>query len=141
MAEDQVGQPEEKDGGGPEKTSKEETGAPTEESPVQLTERAAEAVETVRFSEGFDEDTPLRVGIQGGGCAGFQYLLSFDNKEKKAFDREFYSQGVRILVDEMSLLYLQGVSIDYVETLQATGFKFENPHTTHTCGCGNSFSA
>jgi len=81
----------------------------------------------------------IRVGVQGGGCAGFQYSMDFE-KEPRADDLVVEQEGVRLYIDPMSSMYLQGVTIDYVVGLQGAGFKFENPNARSTCGCGSSFS-
>ena len=104
---------------------------------VILTELAAEKVLEFRKAQNVEEDKGLRVRVVGGGCSGFSYDLYFDDKSD--MDREFTVHGVRILVDQMSLMYLVGTEIDYVEGLGGTGFKFENPNVTSTCGCGSSF--
>src|SRR6266540_2155016 len=81
----------------------------------------------------------IRVGVMGGGCAGFQYSMDFE-KEAKDGDVTFDLEGVKVFVDPMSSMYLQGVTIDYVVGLQGAGFKFNNPNARTTCGCGSSFS-
>lgn len=104
-----------------------------------LTSLAAEKVQEIR--EGDDEITDemvIRVRVAGGGCAGFSYDLYFD--EQSATDLAFDNNGVRLVIDEMSLMYLVGTEIDYVEGLQGAGFKFNNPNITSTCGCGSSFA-
>ncbi len=81
----------------------------------------------------------LRVAVVGGGCSGFQYHMAFENQTKETDDvLEF--DGLKVLVDQMSSMYLDGVEIDYVETLEGAGFKFNNPNVKSTCGCGSSFS-
>ena len=80
----------------------------------------------------------LRLKVEGGGCAGFQYGLSFD--EKQEGDAVTSQDGLEVVVDPMSATYLQGVHIDYVESLEGAGFKIENPNATSGCGCGKSFS-
>mgnify|MGYP003574812572 FL=1 len=107
------------------------------EAIVILTELAAEKVLEARKSEGIDEDLGLRVRVVGGGCSGFSYDLYFDKKSD--MDKEFTIHGVRVVVDQMSLMYLVGTEIDYVEGLGGAGFKFNNPNVTSTCGCGSSF--
>ena len=83
--------------------------------------------------------TALRVAVVGGGCSGFQYHMAFENQTKETDDvLEF--DGLKVLVDQMSSMYLDGVEIDYVETLEGAGFKFNNPNVKSTCGCGSSFS-
>lgn len=82
----------------------------------------------------------LRLGVIGGGCSGFSYSMKFEN-EKGPMDKEYEFDGLRILVDGTSAMYLKGCEIDYLETLDASGFKFNNPNVKSTCGCGSSFSA
>jgi iron-sulfur cluster insertion protein len=105
---------------------------------LRLTPLAATKVKEIRDSEGIESHFGLRLRVTGGGCAGFQHELYFD--EPAEVDREFESNGVKCLVDEMSLMYLAGTEIDYVEGLQGQGFKFHNPNVKSTCGCGSSFS-
>jgi iron-sulfur cluster assembly accessory protein len=108
------------------------------ESMVVLTPIAATKVNEIRETEAIEANMALRLRVVGGGCAGFSYDLYFD--EPAEVDRQFEMQGVKVLVDEMSLMYLVGVEIDYVEGLQGAGFKFNNPNVKSTCGCGSSFS-
>jgi iron-sulfur cluster insertion protein len=105
---------------------------------VSLTAVAADKVKEIRTAEKIEDGFSLRMRVIGGGCSGFAYDLYFDQKAEG--DREFNSNGVQLLVDQMSLMYLMGVSIDYVEGLQGAGFKFNNPNVKSTCGCGSSFS-
>ncbi|HRC57299.1 MAG: iron-sulfur cluster insertion protein ErpA [Myxococcales bacterium] len=105
---------------------------------VSFTEIAAAKVNEIRKSEGIEDNMALRLRVVGGGCAGFQYDLYFD--EPAEVDRQVDMSGVRVVVDEMSLMYLVGTQIDYVEGLQGAGFKFNNPNVKSTCGCGSSFS-
>jgi iron-sulfur cluster assembly protein len=83
--------------------------------------------------------TALRVAVVGGGCSGFQYHMAFENQTNET-DLEFDFSGLKVLVDQMSSMYLEGIEIDYVETLEGAGFKFNNPNVKSTCGCGSSFS-
>src|SRR5678815_111588 len=108
------------------------------ESMVMITPTAAAKVNEIRDAEGIEATMALRLRVVGGGCAGFSYDLYFD--EPAEVDREVEIQGVKVVVDEMSLMYLVGTEIDYVEGLQGAGFKFNNPNTKTTCGCGSSFS-
>jgi len=108
------------------------------ESMVQLTSVAAAKVNEIRDAEATEPNMALRLRGVGGGCAGFSYDLYFD--EGTEVDRAFELQGVKVVVDEMSLMYLVGTEIDYVEGLQGAGFKFNNPNVKSTCGCGSSFS-
>lgn len=83
-------------------------------------------------------DAGLRVGVKGGGCSGLSYFLEFSEKKEK--DNEFVYEGVKVFVDPKSDLYLNGTTLDYVDTLQEKGFRFVNPNASKTCGCGESFS-
>jgi iron-sulfur cluster insertion protein len=105
---------------------------------LSLTPVAAEKVAEIRKSEDIEPHYALRVKVMGGGCAGFQYDLFFD--EQAEGDTLVESHGVTLVCDQMSFMYLMGTQIDYVEGLQGAGFKFENPNTTGSCGCGSSFS-
>ena len=105
---------------------------------LTLTTVAAEKVVEIRDAEAIEEHYALRVKVMGGGCAGFQYDLFFD--EQADGDQIFESNGVVLVSDQMSFMYLMGTTIDYVEGLSGAGFKFENPNTTGSCGCGSSFS-
>jgi iron-sulfur cluster insertion protein len=108
------------------------------ESMVHITPVAAAKVNEIRDAEAIEDNMALRLRVVGGGCAGFSYDLYFD--EPAEVDRQFAVQGVKVVVDEMSLMYLVGTEIDYVEGLQGAGFKFNNPNVKSTCGCGSSFS-
>ena len=81
----------------------------------------------------------LRVAVVGGGCSGFQYHMAFENQTNET-DDVYDFDGLKVLVDQMSSMYLDGVEIDYIETLEGAGFKFNNPNVKSTCGCGSSFS-
>jgi iron-sulfur cluster assembly accessory protein len=108
------------------------------ESMVMITPVAAAKVNEIRQAEAIEPHMALRLRVVGGGCAGFSYDLYFD--EATEVDRICEIAGVKVVVDEMSLMYLVGTEIDYVEGLQGAGFKFNNPNTTGSCGCGSSFS-
>jgi len=82
----------------------------------------------------------LRVGVRGGGCSGFSYAMMFDSGEKDENDNEFEIDGLKVRVDNMSAMYLEGCEVDYVEQLDGSGFKFNNPNVRNTCGCGQSFN-
>jgi iron-sulfur cluster insertion protein len=105
---------------------------------LSLTPRAADKVKEIRDSEGLAEQG-LRVRVIGGGCAGFSYDLFFED-ETTEMDQTFTSHGIPIYVDMMSVQYVEGTEIDYVEGLQGAGFKFVNPQAKQTCGCGSSFA-
>lgn len=106
---------------------------------LNLTEKAAEKVKEIRTAEGIEEAMGLRVRVVGGGCSGFSYDLYFDSAQEA--DQTFDVNGIKIVVDQMSVMYLMGVEVDYVEGLHGAGFKFNNPNVKSTCGCGSSFSA
>lgn len=106
---------------------------------LQLTPKAADKVKEIREAEGLGEQG-LRVRVIGGGCSGFTYDLFFED-ETTDLDSTFETDGIRLFVDMMSLQYLDGTTIDYVEGLHGAGFKFVNPTAKSTCGCGSSFSA
>ncbi len=107
-------------------------------NPIVLTAKAVEMVKDAIVREGL-EGHGIRVGVVGGGCSGFQYSMDFE-KEPRADDFTLEQDGVKLYVDPMSHMYLQGVTIDYVVGLQGAGFKFENPNAKSTCGCGSSFT-
>ena len=106
---------------------------------IQLTERAVGKVKELLSTEN-KHGYGLRVAIQGGGCSGFQYGLTFENAEKPN-DNVLEFDGLRVYVDAMSGMYLDGVKIDYIESLEGSGFKIDNPNSSGTCGCGHSFQA
>ncbi len=107
-------------------------------TPVTLTSRAADKVREIRTEEKIQDGYALRLKVLGGGCSGFAYDLYFDQAQD--IDHAFESNGVKMLCDQMSLMYLMGTEVDYVESLQGSGFKFNNPNEKSTCGCGSSFS-
>jgi iron-sulfur cluster assembly accessory protein len=105
---------------------------------IQLTETAATKVKEIMTQQD-PAPTALRVAVVGGGCSGFSYHMAFDNQENPS-DNIYDFAGVKVLVDQMSEMYLDGVQIDYIESLEGAGFKFNNPNVKSTCGCGSSFS-
>jgi iron-sulfur cluster assembly accessory protein len=106
---------------------------------VQLTETAI-----VKVKEILDTQEPkpngLRISVVGGGCSGFSYSMAFENAPGM-LDKTYKFDGLNVFVDQASMLYLDGAEVDYVETLEGSGFKFNNPNVKSTCGCGSSFSA
>jgi iron-sulfur cluster assembly protein len=105
---------------------------------ITLTDKGAEKVrDFLEAQSAVAETAGLRVGVRGGGCSGFQYALAFD--EQRAGDSVFEDKGIRLLVDNQSLPYVQGSTIDFVDGLQGAGFKVENPNVIAACGCGSSF--
>jgi iron-sulfur cluster assembly protein len=105
---------------------------------VTLTEGAAAKISRLMAEEPAGEAEVLRVAIQGGGCSGFEYALGFDRGAQTG-DHELEFHGVRVVVDPFSAPYLQGSTIDFLEGLQESGFKIDNPNVVSACGCGSSF--
>ena len=110
----------------------------TKKAPISLT---ATAIAKVKEIMGQQNPVPagLRVGVVGGGCSGFSYSMSFENASG-LMDKVFDMEGLKVYVDATSVMYLNGCIVDYIETLEGAGFKFENPNVKSTCGCGSSFS-
>lgn len=104
---------------------------------ISVTDRAADKIREILDEEQKD-GFGLRVGVKGGGCSGLSYSLSIDEKETDG-DQIFEDKGVKLFVDPKSLLYLAGTHLDYTDGLNGSGFKFENPNATRSCGCGSSF--
>jgi iron-sulfur cluster assembly accessory protein len=105
---------------------------------LTLTARAADKVKALMAQEPAGEAEVLRVAIRGGGCGGFEYALGFDRGATEG-DTEAEFHGVRVVVDPASVPYLEGATVDFVESLQESGFKIENPNASSSCGCGHSF--
>jgi iron-sulfur cluster assembly protein len=105
---------------------------------VNLTPVAASKVKEI-MSQQNPAPNALRVAVVGGGCSGFSYHMAFEN-QVNGTDNVYEFNGLKVLVDQMSEMYLEGVEIDYIETLEGAGFKFNNPNVKSTCGCGSSFS-
>ena len=105
---------------------------------VSLTEAAASKVRELMAQEPAGEAEVLRVAIRGGGCGGFEYALGFDRGAAEG-DSEVEFHGVRVVVDAASAQYLKGATVDFVESLQESGFKIDNPNASGSCGCGHSF--
>ena len=106
---------------------------------VQLTERAVEKVQEILDTQD-PKPSGLRIAVVGGGCSGFTYSMAFENASGM-LDKTYQFNGLKVFVDQASMLYLDGVEVDYVETLEGSGFKFNNPNVKSTCGCGSSFQA
>ncbi len=113
--------------------------APATEELVMLTPLAAEKLQAIMHEKNLT-DHGLRVFIAGGGCSGFQYGMAFENTTEEG-DFVFESNGVRLYVDSASATYLEGATVDYVDSLMGGGFRIENPNAVSTCSCGQSFSA
>jgi iron-sulfur cluster assembly accessory protein len=115
---------------------------PEQESDILLTEAAAKSIQEIIAQQGLDAGKVyLRVGVKGGGCSGFTYTLDLVEEEPGANDETMSHQGIRIIVDTKSLLYLSGTQIDYKDEMMGSGFVFKNPNATSSCGCGSSFTA
>jgi len=106
--------------------------------PITLTPNAIKKVKEIMAQQN-PVPAGLRVGVVGGGCSGFSYSMTFENNPG-LMDKTFDMDGLKVYVDATSVMYLQGCTVDYVETLEGAGFKFENPNVKSTCGCGSSFS-
>jgi iron-sulfur cluster assembly accessory protein len=105
---------------------------------IQLTETAVSKVQEILSSQ---EPKPagLRIAVVGGGCSGFSYSMAFENNPGM-LDKTYNFGDLKVFVDQASMLYLDGAEVDYVETFEGVGFKFNNPNVKSTCGCGSSFS-
>src|SRR5213082_3248195 len=117
------------------------TGTPTTEvkkAPITLTANAAAKVKEIMAQQN-PVPSGLRVGVVGGGCSGFSYSMQFENSAGM-MDKIFDMDGLKVYVDATCLMYLNGCRVDYLETLEGAGFKFENPNVKSTCGCGSSFN-
>jgi iron-sulfur cluster assembly protein len=107
---------------------------------VEVTDTAAERIRELLDKDGKSESHALRMKVVGGGCSGLRYELAFDDNVGEA-DTELDFGGARLVIDEKSALYLKGTILDFVDTLQESGFKMNNPNASTTCGCGESFGA
>ena len=107
---------------------------------VTLSEMAAKHVKELKQAQNLPETVFLRMGVKGGGCSGMSYLLEFDT-EKGPHDKEFEVDGVKVVIDKKSYIYLNGTTLDYVTQGLTGGFTFVNPQAKSSCGCGTSFSA
>jgi iron-sulfur cluster assembly protein len=109
-----------------------------ETSVITLSPTAADKLVSIMTEKGVRDTHALRVFVSGGGCSGMQYGMTFDNNPRAA-DLILEQQGLRVLIDPRSLPYLEGASIDYVDSLMGGGFHIENPNAVSSCGCGQSF--
>jgi iron-sulfur cluster assembly protein len=108
---------------------------------ILLSETAAREIKSIIKQQELDADTVrLRVGVKGGGCSGFSYLLDLTESQQDT-DETFEQHGVKVICDPKSLLYLAGTTIDFRDEVMGRGFVFGNPNATSSCGCGSSFSA
>lgn len=117
------------------------TDTQVQQESVIITELAAKEIRTIIKNQDLDvEKVRLRVGVKGGGCSGFSYLLDLTETQKDS-DEMFEQHGIKVIVDPKSLLYLSGVIVDFKDEIMGRGFVFNNPNATSSCGCGSSFSA
>jgi iron-sulfur cluster assembly accessory protein len=107
-------------------------------APITLTPNAIAKVKEIMAQQN-PVPEGLRVGVVGGGCSGFSYSMQFENSPGM-MDKVYNMEGLKVFVDATSLMYLNGCRVDYVETLEGAGFKFDNPNVKSTCGCGSSFN-
>ena len=105
----------------------------------EVKNRIAKELYKLKDQQEIGEDYGLRVGVEGGGCAGMNYILGFD--QRKDGDQEFLIDGIRVFMNKAHQMYLMGMMIDWQDGLNSRGFTFVNPNATSTCGCGTSFSA
>jgi iron-sulfur cluster assembly protein len=109
---------------------------------IKLSDSAAKEIKSIITEQELPADkTRLRVGVKGGGCSGFSYVLDLVEEEAGESDEEFETNGVKVLIDSRSALYLAGVEVDFKDEVMGRGFVFKNPNATSSCGCGHSFSA
>ncbi|MCS7034565.1 MAG: iron-sulfur cluster assembly accessory protein [Phycisphaerae bacterium] len=110
--------------------------------PITLSETAAKEIKSIIKDQNLPENgTRLRVGVQGGGCSGFTYMLDLTEDAPSENDEVLESHGIQIVCDMKSYLYLDGTEIDFRDEVRGRGFVFKNPNATSTCGCGSSFTA
>ena len=107
---------------------------------IEITDSASERIRDLLVKDGKVATHALRLKVVGGGCSGLRYELAFDDRLREG-DTTLEAGGVRVVIDEKSALYLVGTTLDFVDTLQETGFQMRNPNAKTTCGCGESFGA
>jgi len=122
----------------PEEEQQPTTQGDPDVDPVILTDRAAKQILQIKEKENLDENLFLRVAVEGGGCSGLSYKLGFDIRTEE--DNIVVSNGIEIVIDPKHLMYLNGITIDYPDGLDARGFTFDNPNASESCGCGSSFA-
>lgn len=122
-----------------EKNDSEMSNISADTLPVQITETAMAQLKNIKTKQHIPDDHGLRIGVKGGGCAGFSYILGFDKPKEN--DQVFEHDGLRVFMEKSHGIYLLGMEIDWVEGLNNRGFSFNNPNASDTCGCGTSFSA
>lgn len=107
---------------------------------IDVTEKALEQIIKLREEEGHTDEHFLRIDVKGGGCSGMTYDLTYDTNFEEGKDRLFEKEGINIVTNVKSLLYIIDTTLDYSDGLNGNGFSFNNPNATRTCGCGESFS-
>jgi len=111
---------------------------PVLDDEITLTAKAIQQVKKIKAENQIPEDHGLRLGVKGGGCSGFTYVLAFDEQPREN-DKVMTVEGMRVFIDPKSLFYLSGTELDFSDGLDGKGFVFHNPQAAKTCGCGNSF--
>ena len=106
-------------------------------APIKLTASAINAIQNIEKEQNIPDGYGLRVGVKGGGCSGFTYVLGFDEKKEK--DDIYEVNGIKVFIDKTEFMYLMGMEVDWVDGLNNRGFSFNNPNAKSTCGCGTSF--
>ena len=106
---------------------------------IMLTKKAEDKVKEI-LAEQPEPYAGLRIQVVGGGCSGFSYRMGFDKAFNDQSDAIFEFDGLKVFIDKQSLLYMDGAEVDYIDGLHGAGFKFNNPNSTGSCGCGSSFS-
>ena len=106
---------------------------------IAITDKATTDVRRIIEEQNLPDGTALRVGVKGGGCSGFSYTLGFDDQVSET-DQISEHEGIKIVCDPKSFLYLNGTELDFEDNLMGRGFKFQNPNASKSCGCGESFS-
>lgn len=107
---------------------------------ITLTETAVKEIKHIISEQNLANEVYVRAGVRGGGCAGFKFLFTLDETYDAEKDTLFEQDGLKIVVDKKSLLYITGTTVDFQDTLESRGFKFNNPNSTGSCGCGNSMN-
>jgi iron-sulfur cluster assembly protein len=108
---------------------------------ITVTQKAVEEIKRIQANDESAAGAMLRVMVVGGGCSGMSYKLGFENQPAAANDKVIETDGVKVVVDSKSSLYLSGTELDFTDGLNGQGFVFKNPNAKRTCGCGTSFSA
>ena len=108
---------------------------------ITLTDKAVSEIKRLKASDPATVEAPLRVQVVGGGCSGMSYKLGFENSQATDLDKTFEKDGVMLVIDKKSYMFLQGTELDFSDGLNGKGFVFNNPNAKRTCGCGSSFSA